>query len=171
MNQVLWSDWAVTVPLCALVSAAACSSLVTLIMPNEVHMTCTLSFEVSFLHPSQCLIGYNYTLMPLGRSMKIRSSSLTRVSVGRAQTPPKPDKGTTEDQGGWRKRWSVFFMPSSALHSAPFWNNMHVAMALTASSFWICSFYQQEVFGIPFGCSLVSLSKWVYKLSSSFFLL
>uniref|UniRef100_UPI0037E7E935 ensconsin isoform X2 n=1 Tax=Semicossyphus pulcher TaxID=241346 RepID=UPI0037E7E935 len=33
-----------------------------------------------------------------GRSMKKRSSSLTRVSVGRAQTPAKPDKGTTDDQ-------------------------------------------------------------------------
>ncbi|XP_044060376.1 ensconsin isoform X10 [Siniperca chuatsi] len=32
------------------------------------------------------------------RSMKKRSSSLTRVSVGRAQTPAKPDKGTTDDQ-------------------------------------------------------------------------
>ncbi|XP_023277458.1 ensconsin-like isoform X10 [Seriola lalandi dorsalis] len=31
-------------------------------------------------------------------SMKKRSSSLTRVSVGRAQTPAKPDKGTTDDQ-------------------------------------------------------------------------
>ncbi|XP_034454554.1 ensconsin isoform X7 [Hippoglossus hippoglossus] len=31
-------------------------------------------------------------------SMKKRSSSLTRVSVGRAQTPTKPDKGTTDDQ-------------------------------------------------------------------------
>ncbi|XP_056898428.1 ensconsin isoform X7 [Takifugu flavidus] len=31
-------------------------------------------------------------------SMKKRSSSLTRVSVGRAQTPTKSDKGTTEDQ-------------------------------------------------------------------------
>ncbi|KAM7417407.1 hypothetical protein PAMA_017184 [Pampus argenteus] len=30
--------------------------------------------------------------------MKKRSSSLTRVSVGRAQTPAKPDKGTTDDQ-------------------------------------------------------------------------
>ncbi|XP_022616143.1 ensconsin-like isoform X4 [Seriola dumerili] len=33
-----------------------------------------------------------------GHSMKKRSSSLTRVSVGRAQTPAKPDKGTTDDQ-------------------------------------------------------------------------
>ncbi|MED6273544.1 hypothetical protein CHARACLAT_007487 [Characodon lateralis] len=33
-----------------------------------------------------------------GRSVKKRSSSLTRVSVGRAQTPSKPDKGTTDDQ-------------------------------------------------------------------------
>ncbi|XP_038555967.1 ensconsin isoform X3 [Micropterus salmoides] len=33
-----------------------------------------------------------------GCSMKKRSSSLTRVSVGRAQTPAKPDKGTTDDQ-------------------------------------------------------------------------
>ncbi|XP_069387264.1 MAP7 domain-containing protein 2 isoform X6 [Paralichthys olivaceus] len=33
-----------------------------------------------------------------GHSMKKRSSSLTRVSVGRAQTPTKPDKGTTDDQ-------------------------------------------------------------------------
>ncbi|XP_056898424.1 ensconsin isoform X3 [Takifugu flavidus] len=33
-----------------------------------------------------------------GHSMKKRSSSLTRVSVGRAQTPTKSDKGTTEDQ-------------------------------------------------------------------------
>ncbi|XP_068181102.1 ensconsin isoform X5 [Antennarius striatus] len=33
-----------------------------------------------------------------GRSMKMRSSSLTRVSVGKAQTPPKPEKGTPDDQ-------------------------------------------------------------------------
>ncbi|XP_047440457.1 MAP7 domain-containing protein 2 isoform X7 [Mugil cephalus] len=33
-----------------------------------------------------------------GRSVKKRSSSLTRVSVGRGQTPAKPDKGTTDDQ-------------------------------------------------------------------------
>ncbi|CAJ1058848.1 ensconsin isoform X10 [Xyrichtys novacula] len=33
-----------------------------------------------------------------GHSMKKRSSSLTRVSVGRAQTPAKPDKGTADDQ-------------------------------------------------------------------------
>ncbi|XP_062249065.1 ensconsin isoform X2 [Platichthys flesus] len=33
-----------------------------------------------------------------GQSMKKRSSSLTRVNVGRAQTPTKPDKGTTDDQ-------------------------------------------------------------------------
>uniref|UniRef100_A0A3Q3MS15 MAP7 domain containing 3 n=1 Tax=Mastacembelus armatus TaxID=205130 RepID=A0A3Q3MS15_9TELE len=33
-----------------------------------------------------------------GTSVKKRSSSLTRVSVGRAQTPPQPDKGTTDDQ-------------------------------------------------------------------------
>ncbi|CAG5989256.1 unnamed protein product [Menidia menidia] len=33
-----------------------------------------------------------------GRSVKKRSSSLTRVSVGKAQTPTKPDKGTTDDQ-------------------------------------------------------------------------
>ncbi|XP_055368226.1 ensconsin isoform X9 [Betta splendens] len=33
-----------------------------------------------------------------GRSVKKRSSSLTRVSVGRAQTPAKPDKETTDDQ-------------------------------------------------------------------------
>ncbi|XP_028271756.1 ensconsin isoform X7 [Parambassis ranga] len=33
-----------------------------------------------------------------GISVKKRSSSLTRVSVGRAQTPAKPDKGTTDDQ-------------------------------------------------------------------------
>ncbi|XP_074529600.1 uncharacterized protein map7d3 isoform X4 [Halichoeres trimaculatus] len=32
------------------------------------------------------------------RSMKKRSSSLTRVSVGRAQTPAKPDKGTADNQ-------------------------------------------------------------------------
>ncbi|XP_047440458.1 ensconsin isoform X8 [Mugil cephalus] len=32
------------------------------------------------------------------RSVKKRSSSLTRVSVGRGQTPAKPDKGTTDDQ-------------------------------------------------------------------------
>ncbi|XP_042076794.1 ensconsin isoform X8 [Haplochromis burtoni] len=32
------------------------------------------------------------------RSVKKRSSSLTRVSLGRAQTPAKPDKGTTDDQ-------------------------------------------------------------------------
>uniref|UniRef100_A0A1A8RMQ8 MAP7 domain containing 3 n=1 Tax=Nothobranchius rachovii TaxID=451742 RepID=A0A1A8RMQ8_9TELE len=33
-----------------------------------------------------------------GHSVKKRSSSLTRVSVGRAQTPAKPDKGTSDDQ-------------------------------------------------------------------------
>ncbi|XP_030001530.1 ensconsin isoform X6 [Sphaeramia orbicularis] len=33
-----------------------------------------------------------------GRSMKKRSSSLTRISVGRSQPPAKPDKGTTDDQ-------------------------------------------------------------------------
>ncbi|XP_023814820.1 MAP7 domain-containing protein 2 isoform X8 [Oryzias latipes] len=33
-----------------------------------------------------------------GRSMKKRSSSLSRVSAGRAHTPAKPDKGTTDDQ-------------------------------------------------------------------------
>ncbi|XP_042348680.1 ensconsin isoform X5 [Plectropomus leopardus] len=33
-----------------------------------------------------------------GLSIKRRSSSLTRVSVGRAQTPAKPDKGTTDNQ-------------------------------------------------------------------------
>ncbi|XP_055080879.1 ensconsin isoform X2 [Periophthalmus magnuspinnatus] len=33
-----------------------------------------------------------------GRSMKMRSSSLTRVSVARPQSPAKPDKGTTDDQ-------------------------------------------------------------------------
>ncbi|XP_041845573.1 ensconsin isoform X7 [Melanotaenia boesemani] len=33
-----------------------------------------------------------------GRSVKKRSSSLSRVSVGKAQTPAKPDKGTTDDQ-------------------------------------------------------------------------
>ncbi|XP_071374316.1 ensconsin isoform X2 [Centroberyx affinis] len=33
-----------------------------------------------------------------GPSLKKRSSSLTRVGVGRAQTPAKPDKGTTDDQ-------------------------------------------------------------------------
>ncbi|CAI5652561.1 unnamed protein product [Oreochromis niloticus] len=33
-----------------------------------------------------------------GHSVKKRSSSLTRVSLGRAQTPAKPDKGTTDDQ-------------------------------------------------------------------------
>ncbi|XP_038145498.1 ensconsin isoform X9 [Cyprinodon tularosa] len=33
-----------------------------------------------------------------GLSVKKRSSSLTRVSVGRAQTPAKPDRGTTDDQ-------------------------------------------------------------------------
>ncbi|XP_043983856.1 LOW QUALITY PROTEIN: ensconsin [Gambusia affinis] len=33
-----------------------------------------------------------------GRSVKKRSSSLTRVSVSRAQTPAKPGKGTTDDQ-------------------------------------------------------------------------
>ncbi|XP_054872874.1 ensconsin isoform X8 [Amphiprion ocellaris] len=32
------------------------------------------------------------------RSMKKRSTSLTRVSVGRPQTPARPDKGTTDDQ-------------------------------------------------------------------------
>ncbi|XP_029971974.1 MAP7 domain-containing protein 2 isoform X6 [Salarias fasciatus] len=35
---------------------------------------------------------------PTGSSVKTRSSSLTRVSVGRGQTPAKPDKGTTDDQ-------------------------------------------------------------------------
>ncbi|XP_020779079.1 ensconsin isoform X9 [Boleophthalmus pectinirostris] len=33
-----------------------------------------------------------------GRSMKMRSSSLTRVSVARPQSPAKPDKGRTDDQ-------------------------------------------------------------------------
>ncbi|XP_063731881.1 ensconsin isoform X5 [Eleginops maclovinus] len=33
-----------------------------------------------------------------GRSLKKRSSSLSRVSAGRAQTPAKPDKGTTDNQ-------------------------------------------------------------------------
>ncbi|XP_054886453.1 ensconsin-like isoform X5 [Poeciliopsis prolifica] len=33
-----------------------------------------------------------------GRSVKKRSTSLTRVSVSRAQTPAKPEKGTTDDQ-------------------------------------------------------------------------
>ncbi|XP_053735080.1 ensconsin isoform X2 [Synchiropus splendidus] len=33
-----------------------------------------------------------------GHSLKKRSSSLTRVSVGKAQTPAKTDKGTTDDQ-------------------------------------------------------------------------
>ncbi|XP_060904399.1 ensconsin isoform X5 [Labrus mixtus] len=33
-----------------------------------------------------------------GHSLKKRSSSLTRVSVGRAQTPARPDKGTSDDQ-------------------------------------------------------------------------
>ncbi|XP_068596637.1 ensconsin [Brachionichthys hirsutus] len=33
-----------------------------------------------------------------GRSMKTRSSSLTRVSVDKTQSPPKPDKGTPDDQ-------------------------------------------------------------------------
>ncbi|XP_008418919.1 ensconsin isoform X6 [Poecilia reticulata] len=33
-----------------------------------------------------------------GRSVKKRSSSLTRVSVSRAQTPAKTEKGTTDDQ-------------------------------------------------------------------------
>uniref|UniRef100_A0A3P9J6Q9 MAP7 domain containing 3 n=1 Tax=Oryzias latipes TaxID=8090 RepID=A0A3P9J6Q9_ORYLA len=33
-----------------------------------------------------------------GHSMKKRSSSLSRVSAGRAHTPAKPDKGTTDDQ-------------------------------------------------------------------------
>ncbi|XP_041653012.1 ensconsin isoform X6 [Cheilinus undulatus] len=33
-----------------------------------------------------------------GRSMKTRSSSLSRVSAGRAQTPARPDKGTADDQ-------------------------------------------------------------------------
>ncbi|XP_022057463.1 MAP7 domain-containing protein 2 isoform X4 [Acanthochromis polyacanthus] len=33
-----------------------------------------------------------------GRSMKKRSTSLTRVSVGRPQTPSRPDKGATDDQ-------------------------------------------------------------------------
>ncbi|KAM8907737.1 uncharacterized protein map7d3 isoform 10-T10 [Spinachia spinachia] len=35
---------------------------------------------------------------PTGRSVKKRSSSLTRVSEGRAQSPAKPAKATTEDQ-------------------------------------------------------------------------
>ncbi|KAM3867018.1 uncharacterized protein map7d3 [Diretmus argenteus] len=33
-----------------------------------------------------------------GPSLKKRSSSLTRIGVGRAETPAKPDKGTTDDQ-------------------------------------------------------------------------
>lgn len=48
----------------------------------------------------QCLIACNSPSVPSGDSMKKRSSSLTRVSVSRAQTPAKSDKGTTEDQGG-----------------------------------------------------------------------
>ncbi|XP_034546516.1 ensconsin isoform X2 [Notolabrus celidotus] len=42
-----------------------------------------------------------------GRSMKKRSSSLTRVSVGRAQTPAKPDKGTADDQARKQPAGSV----------------------------------------------------------------
>lgn len=44
-----------------------------------------------------------------GRSVKTRSSSLTRVSVGRPQSPAKPDKGTTDDQGGWHEQSTVYF--------------------------------------------------------------
>lgn len=78
--------------------------------------------------------------MLLGPPKKTRSSSLTRVSVGRAQTPAKPDKGTTDDQGGERKQLAVIsFMPLSALLRPAIWNNKHVAMVLMACSFWICS--------------------------------
>ncbi|XP_039669072.1 ensconsin isoform X2 [Perca fluviatilis] len=42
--------------------------------------------------------GKKLQVEPTGRSVRKRSSSLTRVSVGRAQTPAKPDKGTTDDQ-------------------------------------------------------------------------
>nr|XP_046262284.1 ensconsin isoform X3 [Scatophagus argus] len=42
--------------------------------------------------------GKKLQLEQTGHSMKKRSSSLTRVSVGRAQTPAKPDKGTTDEQ-------------------------------------------------------------------------
>ncbi|KAK1904196.1 Ensconsin, partial [Dissostichus eleginoides] len=42
--------------------------------------------------------GKKLQVEPTGRSLKKRSSSLTRVSAGRAQTPAKPDKGTTDNQ-------------------------------------------------------------------------
>ncbi|KAK0148909.1 Ensconsin [Merluccius polli] len=48
--------------------------------------------------PAGSVIGYNPPLFSVGPSMKKRSSSLTRVGGGRAQTPAKPDKGATDDQ-------------------------------------------------------------------------
>ncbi|XP_034058766.1 LOW QUALITY PROTEIN: ensconsin [Gymnodraco acuticeps] len=42
--------------------------------------------------------GKKLQVEPTGRSLTKRSSSLTRVSAGRAQTPAKPDKGTTDNQ-------------------------------------------------------------------------
>lgn len=52
------------------------------------------------LERHQCLTACTSPSVPSGESMKKRSSSLTRVSVSRAQTPTKSDKGTPEDQGG-----------------------------------------------------------------------
>lgn len=72
----------------------------THIRPNEVHMTCKLSLGIPCSLLPNAGFRYNSTFMSVGRSVKKRSSSLTRVSVGRAQTPAKPDKGTTDDQGG-----------------------------------------------------------------------
>lgn len=66
-----------------------------IVMPREMHTILGIPPEAY-----QCLIACHSTSMPSGHSMKKRSSSLTRVSVGRAQTPAKSDKGTTEDQGG-----------------------------------------------------------------------
>ncbi|CAG09832.1 unnamed protein product, partial [Tetraodon nigroviridis] len=64
---------------------------------NEEHMMCKVSLGIP-LEPYQCLTACNSTCVPSGHSMKKRSSSLTRVSVSRAQTPTKSDKGTSEDQ-------------------------------------------------------------------------
>uniref|UniRef100_A0A674CUN6 Ensconsin-like n=1 Tax=Salmo trutta TaxID=8032 RepID=A0A674CUN6_SALTR len=47
------------------------------------------------LMPSHCC---NPTLMSVGRSLKKRSSSLTRAGGGRTLTPSKLDKGTSDDQ-------------------------------------------------------------------------
>lgn len=66
---------------------------------HEEHMICKESLGIP-LEAYKCLIACNSTSVPSGHFMKKRSSSLTRVSVSRAQTPAKSDKGTTEDQGG-----------------------------------------------------------------------